>query len=182
MLFSITDFWDGRVNNLSDQIDGPVHNVLEMDSNWDLITNYVSQSNHYTNLFKKYDLPITTHSIKSSLIEFMHGLTTPNSPFDQYLQGDSAALSDSALRGWETFQKRGCIRCHQGTNIGGVIMRFGYFGIAKTGSERSDDQGRYMFALFAPRQALVSCCELKKRRYHSPLLSRWTNGCIRRSH
>lgn len=145
-IFNYRFFWDGRVNNLSDQIDGPVHNVLEMDSNWDLITNYVSQSNHYTNLFKKFDLPITTHSIKSSLIEFMHGLTTPNSPFDQYLQGDSAALSDSALRGWETFQKEGCIRCHQGTNIGGgMVMRFGYFGIGKTGSERSDDLGRYMF-------------------------------------
>lgn len=26
-------FWDGRANSLSDQLDGPVHNVLEMDSN-----------------------------------------------------------------------------------------------------------------------------------------------------
>ncbi|MFA0425183.1 cytochrome-c peroxidase, partial [Vibrio sp. 10N.222.54.A1] len=59
---------------------------------------------------------------------------------------DNAALSETAKRGWETFQEEGCIRCHQGTNIGGgMVMRFGYFGLSKTGTERSEDQGRFMF-------------------------------------
>ncbi|MBE8574628.1 cytochrome c peroxidase [Vibrio sp. OPT18] len=145
-VFNYRFFWDGRVNNLDDQIDGPVHNVDEMDSNWQHITDYVSQSDTYINLFQEQSTPIDEASIKAALIEFMQGLTTPNAPFDLYLQGDNAALSETAKRGWETFQEEGCIRCHQGTNIGGgMVMRFGYFGLSKTGAERSEDQGRFMF-------------------------------------
>ncbi|MEZ9870701.1 cytochrome-c peroxidase [Vibrio sp. 10N.261.51.C6] len=145
-VFNYRFFWDGRVNNLGDQIDGPVHNVDEMDSNWQHITDYVSQSKAYIDLFQEQSTPIDEASIKAALIEFMQGLTTPNAPFDLYLQGDSAALSETAKRGWETFQEEGCIRCHQGTNIGGgMVMRFGYFGLSKTGAERSEDQGRFMF-------------------------------------
>ncbi len=145
-VFNYRFFWDGRVNNLGDQIDGPVHNVDEMDSNWQHITGYVSQSDTYINLFQEQSTPIDEASIKAALIEFLQGLTTPNAPFDLYLQGDNAALSETAKRGWETFQEEGCIRCHQGTNIGGgMVMRFGYFGLSKTGSERSEDQGRFMF-------------------------------------
>lgn len=144
--FNYRFFWDGRVNNLGDQIDGPVHNVDEMDSNWKHITDYVSQSETYISLFKEQSTTINEASIKAALIEFMQGLTTPDSPFDQYLRGDHSALSDKAKRGWEAFQEQGCIRCHQGTNIGGgMVMRFGYFGLSKTGSERSEDQGRFMF-------------------------------------
>ncbi|MEZ9700081.1 cytochrome c peroxidase [Vibrio sp. 10N.261.46.E12] len=145
-VFNYRFFWDGRVNNLGDQIDGPVHNVDEMDSNWQHITDYVSQSDTYISLFKEQSIAIDEASIKAALIEFMQGLTTPNAPFDRYLQGDSKALSETAERGWKTFQDEGCIRCHQGTNIGGgMVMRFGYFGLSKTGSERSEDQGRFMF-------------------------------------
>ncbi|MEZ8859291.1 cytochrome-c peroxidase [Vibrio sp. 10N.247.311.51] len=145
-VFNYRFFWDGRVNNLDDQIDGPVHNVDEMDSNWQHITDYVSHSDTYINLFQEQSTPIDEASIKAALIEFMQGLTTPNAPFDLYLQGDNAALSETAKRGWETFQEEGCIRCHQGTNIGGgMVMRFGYFGLSKTGAERSEDQGRFMF-------------------------------------
>ncbi len=145
-VFNYRFFWDGRVNNLSDQIDGPVHNVDEMDSNWALITDYVSKSPTYIDLFKSQEMAINTASVKAALIEFMRGLTTPDSPFDRYLRGDTAALSAAEKRGWETFQEEGCIRCHQGTNIGGgMVMRFGYFGLSKTGSERSEDQGRFMF-------------------------------------
>ncbi|MGO2160991.1 MAG: cytochrome-c peroxidase [Vibrio toranzoniae] len=144
--FNYRFFWDGRVNNLADQIDGPVHNVAEMDSNWGYIIDYVSQSDDYVNLFNEEGTDINEASIKAALVEFMRGLTTPHSPFDQYLRGNSSALSESEKRGWRTFQEEGCIRCHQGTNIGGgMVMRFGYFGLSRTGAERSKDQGRFMF-------------------------------------
>lgn len=139
-------FWDGRANTLESQIDGPVHNTAEMDSNWPLITDYVTTASLYRPLFSQLGLEINEASIKSSLVEFMKALTTPNSPFDRYLQGDENAIGESAKQGWRTFQEEGCIGCHQGTNIGGgMVMRFGYFGVSKTGQERSDDQGRFMF-------------------------------------
>ncbi|UTT86942.1 cytochrome B6 [Vibrio pelagius] len=138
-------FWDGRANTLESQIDGPIHNTVEMDSNWPSITQYVSQTPQYQPLFSQLGLEINEQSIKASLVEFMRALTTPNSPFDSYIQGNEEAIGESAKKGWYAFQEEGCIRCHQGTNIGGgMVMRFGYFGLTKTGQERSEDQGRFM--------------------------------------
>ncbi|MGF1742773.1 c-type cytochrome [Vibrio profundum] len=137
-------FWDGRANSLEDQLDGPVHNVLEMDSNWERITDYISKSQRYSKLFVQAGLDITEANIKTTLIEFMRGLTTPKSRFDQFLLGKRSALNEQEKRGWESFQEEGCIQCHRGINIGGgMVMRFGYFGEDKTGNRRTDDTGRH---------------------------------------
>jgi cytochrome c peroxidase len=42
-------------------------------------------------------------------------INSRNVPFDNYLQGDDSALSDSALRGLDLLAgKAGCIQCHSG--------------------------------------------------------------------
>lgn len=79
------------------------------------------------------------------LIEFMNALTTPNSPFDQFLLGDTGALNEQQKRGWKIFKQEGCILCHRGTNIGGgKVMRFGYFGEDKIGENRTQDTGKHL--------------------------------------
>ena len=79
------------------------------------------------------------------LIEFMNALTTPNSPFDQFLLGDTGALNEQQKRGWKIFKQEGCILCHRGTNIGGgMVMRFGYFGEDKIGENRTQDTGKHL--------------------------------------
>ncbi|CAH0526079.1 cytochrome-c peroxidase [Vibrio hippocampi] len=137
-------FWDGRVNTLQDQIDGPVHDPVEMDSSWQKIVDYVTASNQYLALFARADLTPSEETIKHAMVEFMKSLTTMNAPFDQYLMGDSDAINESAVRGWQTFQSLGCIACHRGTNVGGgLVMQFGYFGVDSRGAERSNDLGRF---------------------------------------
>ncbi|WP_117236349.1 cytochrome-c peroxidase [Vibrio maerlii] len=138
-------FWDGRVNRLSEQIDGPIHDPQEMDSNWNNIETYVKQSKRYSDDFEKLGLKISEQSIKSALVEFMEALNTPNSDFDQYLLGNREALNSSAKRGWQKFQDEGCVTCHRGQNIGGgMVMRFGFFGEDKMGNKRSEDTGRFL--------------------------------------
>ncbi|WP_237360736.1 cytochrome-c peroxidase [Vibrio marisflavi] len=142
--FNYRFFWDGRANSLADQLDGPVHNVLEMDTNWSEITRYVRSSKRYPNMFGHVDLDINERNIKAVLVEFMLGLTTPSSPFDQYLLGNQSALNERQKRGWESFQHEGCINCHRGVNIGGgMVMRFGYFGENKIGENRTNDTGKH---------------------------------------
>ncbi|MCL9779972.1 c-type cytochrome [Vibrio sp. S4M6] len=137
-------FWDGRANSLFDQLDGPVHDIREMDSNWAFIANYVTRSQLYSKLFEQANLDINEQNIKATLVEFMKGLTTPSSPFDQYLLGNKSALNEQQIRGWESFQKEGCVNCHRGVNIGGgMVMRFGYFGEDKIGKQRSSDTGKH---------------------------------------
>ncbi|MCG9678640.1 cytochrome c peroxidase [Vibrio sp. Isolate24] len=142
--FNYRFFWDGRVNSLHDQLDGPIHDVVEMDSNWPDIIAYVRQSPVYQQYFTKADLEINEYSIKTVLVEFIRALNTPNSAFDQYLKGNESALSADAKLGWEAFQTEGCIRCHQGQNVGGgMVMRFGYFGQDTIGKGRIADKGRF---------------------------------------
>ena len=135
-------FWDGRANSLEEQISGPITNPLEMDSNWQDIEYYVSQTDHYQLLFNAIDdFDINADNLRFALAEFMRSLQTPNSPFDRYLQGEKHALSTQAKRGWLTFQSVGCVQCHQGQNIGGsMIQKFGYF----TATNAQEDTGRHL--------------------------------------
>lgn len=45
--------WDGTANSLMAQIDGPVQNPLEMDSNWEEIEKYVQTNPSYQALLSK---------------------------------------------------------------------------------------------------------------------------------
>lgn len=81
------------------------------------------------------------NNIKRAIVEFVKGLQTPSSPFDAYLLGETDAMNEQAIRGWETFQQVGCVQCHQGRNIGGaMIQRFGYFQVP----DDNVDTGRHL--------------------------------------
>jgi cytochrome c peroxidase len=67
-------------------------------------------------------------SLLDALATYERSLLTPDSRFDQFLKGDSAALTPEEHRGYQLFQSLGCISCHQGVNIGGNLFeRHGIF-------------------------------------------------------
>lgn len=58
-------------------MDGPIHDPLEMDSNWPKIESYVQNNEQYQALFKRAgNLPISIDNIKASIVEFVKGLET----------------------------------------------------------------------------------------------------------
>src|SRR5262245_58365773 len=70
-------------------------------------------------------------------------LMTP-SPFDRFLNGDTAALDETQKKGLALFMDKGCATCHGGVNVGG----HGYypFGVVeKPGSDilPENDKGRF---------------------------------------
>ncbi|ACJ31248.1 Cytochrome c peroxidase [Shewanella piezotolerans WP3] len=135
-------FWDGRANSLYEQIDGPIHNPLEMNSNWgDIAARLSSQASYQSAFAKHYDEVITEDTIKDALITFMMQLNTPGAPFDKYLKGEANAMPQAAILGWEKFQDLGCIYCHQGRNIGGNL--FQKFGSVEPVETLNSDLGRY---------------------------------------
>ncbi|ETX09037.1 MAG: cytochrome B6 [Candidatus Entotheonella gemina] len=144
--FNFSQFWDGRATNLEDQIDGPVHATLEMDSNWPDIIAKLKQDPSYQSTFKKlYPEGIQSHTIKDAIATFERSLVTP-SRFDQYLQGNQRAISEEEKKGYEHFKSYGCVACHQGVNIGGNMYQ--YFGVMGNyfedrGQITAADYGRY---------------------------------------
>nr|WP_275974305.1 cytochrome c peroxidase [Shewanella pneumatophori] len=140
--FNTRFFWDGRANSLHEQIDGPIHNPLEMDSNWQAIRNRLAEIPSYNTAFNQvYADGITETTIKHAIVSFMMQLNTPGSAFDNYLNGDEKALSVTALNGWHKFRSLGCIYCHQGQNIGGNL--FQKFGNVHAVATESEDLGRF---------------------------------------
>jgi len=121
---NIAQFWDGRAKTLEDQIDGPLHNKVEMDSNWPDVVKKISADQSYVSSFKQlYDGEISEQTIKHAIAEFERTLITLDSRFDQYLRGDDNAINDKEKKGYQLFKGFGCVACHQGENVGGNLFQ-----------------------------------------------------------
>jgi len=140
-------FWDGRAETLEDQIDHPTHGFNEMDSNWLDITNKLKLSPEYQAAFAElYAQGIQSATIKDAIATFERSLSTPNSRFDRFLQGDVQILSEQEKEGYRLFKSYGCASCHQGVGIGGnMFQRFGVMGdyFADRGKPTKADLGRF---------------------------------------
>lgn len=122
---NFVQFWNGRAATLEDQVEGPTHHPKEMASNWKQIIGKLSKDDAYVRAFEKSYGPgaIEPARIKNAIATFERSLTTPNSAFDRFLDGDTTALDSHARNGWRLFQEFGCVSCHQGTNLGGNLYQ-----------------------------------------------------------
>lgn len=144
---NFAQFWNGRAENLTDQIEGPINNDMELGSSWSEIIPKLKKDPSYEKQFGEiYKTGITQESIKDALVEFEKSLVTP-SAFDKYLLGDDNAIDSLAIEGYALFKKNGCIVCHQGQNVGGnMYQKLGITGDyfkARGGPITEADLGRY---------------------------------------
>lgn len=139
--------WTGRWTVMSDQIDAamraPHSLATEAEDAVELIRPYYAED-----FARAYpELGLTLDTFHDALTAYLLSLSTPNAPFDRYLRGEQEALGDEARRGWELFQRYGCVSCHQGMNLGGnMYQRFGvmddYFSQRGPGCGVPLDDGR----------------------------------------
>lgn len=127
---NIAQFWDGRAKTLEEQAAGPVHNPLEMGSNWQEVAAKLAADSEYPAQFgRAFPDGITAHNIAAAIAAFERTLLTPNARFDRYLRGDTGALSRDEQKGFRLFVNQGCASCHQGAGVGGnMFQRFGVMG------------------------------------------------------
>ena len=122
--FNANQFWDGRAKNLKEQAEGPIHNPIEMGSNFEEVVKKLNKDANYVKAFNKiYKDGITGTNITNAIAEFESSLITPNSRFDQFLRGNTKALNSDEKEGYKLFKEYGCISCHNGINIGGNLMQ-----------------------------------------------------------
>jgi len=122
--FNSVQFWDGRAETLEDQAQGPIHNPVEMNSNFDEVVAKLQKEPYYRQFFKKvYKNGITGPNIVNAIAEYEKTLITPDSRFDKYLRGDISVLTKDEKNGYKLFKEYGCISCHNGVNIGGNLMQ-----------------------------------------------------------
>jgi cytochrome c peroxidase len=146
--FNFVQFWDGRAITLEEQAAEPVHNPLEMASNWPEVLNKLRADPQMVEAFHElFKDGVTEEAIVASIAEFERSLVTANSRFDRWLRGDDQAITPLELRGYRLFKNYGCISCHQGVNVGGNLYAYmGAMGdyFADRGSKITEaDLGRF---------------------------------------
>ncbi|NRA12349.1 MAG: cytochrome-c peroxidase [Crocinitomicaceae bacterium] len=110
---------DGVNPSLEAQVGAPIQEHSEFDFHILLILERLKQISKYQELAKKgYDSEITEFVFVNSIAEFERTLVSNNSPYDQYLQGNKKALSESQIRGKKLFfDKFYCGKCHNGDDL-----------------------------------------------------------------
>ncbi len=111
-------FWAGESPSLEAQADSAITGNLAGNGDPVMIEERLAQIPEYVALFQEafgIDRPTYEHVLKAIASFERSSLVADNSPLDQYLAGDEAALSEEAMRGKALFQgKAGCIQCHHG--------------------------------------------------------------------
>ena len=164
-VFNEAQFWDGRAEDLAAQAKGPIQAGVEMANTPEQVVVTLKSMPQYvawfTEAFPGEKDPVTFDNMAKAIEAFEATLITP-APFDKFLNGDDAALTDVQRTGLNLFVDKGCASCHSGINVGGN----GYFPfgvIEKPGAEvlPEGDQGRFAVTKTADDQYVFRAAPLR---------------------
>ena len=110
-------FWDGRAASLEAQATGPLGNPREMNQDLTKLAGKLRAISGYAKLFERAypGQGITLGTAVKALAVFERTVASAPAPFDAWLDGNEAAISPSAKRGFVFFNGAGrCAACHTG--------------------------------------------------------------------
>ena len=117
-------FWDLRAKGLEEQALVPIKTLEEMRGHqyqeekvMDEILVRIRKIPEYNKRFAtvfKDNSPVSAENLARALAAYERTLVANNSRFDQYMRGDSNALSRGEKEGLNLFLKTGCAKCHSG--------------------------------------------------------------------
>lgn len=118
-------FWDGRAASLEEAIaqhiaDPAIMGQPDLDAALAPLRKPALYRQQFSAAFGGWR-PVKPGNAVAALAAYIRTLVTPHGPFDRYLEGDSTALSESALRGQRLFVEKGCAACHFWVNFAGPI-------------------------------------------------------------
>ena len=119
--YNFKQFWNGSANSSDEAVKLSLlaKDMIGFDPQKDL-PKIIRASGYPKNM--------SFNDMISALTVYISTLNTPGSRFDQYLLGNSAALTDSEKKGYALFQSYGCISCHQGRLVGdNLLQKFGIY-------------------------------------------------------
>ena len=117
---------------MEDQAKGPILAHVEMAMpNPEYVVAKLKTIPGYVEEFKKAfpneKDPITYDNVAKAIAAFERTLVTP-SRFDEFLKGNTKALTKEEKEGLRLFIDKGCVGCHNGVAVGGgMFAKFGVF-------------------------------------------------------
>jgi|GEM_PF-84963 len=115
--------WDGHFHTLEEQVRGPLLKRGELNLDTNEAINRLASNSAYTALFTRAfgDGTITFDRVAKAIATFERCLISGNSPYDQYLNGNTSLMSQSAIRGMNLFfdtTQTNCSNCHNSLGTG----------------------------------------------------------------
>ena len=134
-VFFQTQFWDGRAAMLEDQAKLPITNPIEMGQpSGAAAVSAIAADAEYQAMFKAaYGAAPNFDDLGRALAAFERTLVFLDAPYDRFVAGDAAALSEDARAGFGLFNgKARCVSCHQfnGGNPIGTDHKFHNVGVS----------------------------------------------------
>lgn len=119
-------FWDARASSLEEQVLEPIEDPNEMDLTLGEASSRVG---------------LDSTTISRALASYVRSILSGDSPYDQFVSGDRAALSDEQQMGLQILRGKGnCTSCHvgptftdEGSHNTGIAWRDGQFSDAGAG-------------------------------------------------
>jgi len=109
--------WDGRFDTLEAQALGPIQSPGEMNMALGAVVDRLGAVAEYRKLFEAAfpGQPMSGKTIGSAIATYERTIVSSPAPFDAWVDGDEAAVSDAAKRGFAVFTgKANCVACHSG--------------------------------------------------------------------
>ena len=142
--FAKSLFWDGRVESIEKQSHIPIEDSREMNQHIDIATGKIAKIKGYEVLFEKAfgSKEVTKDKIGKAIATFERTLISPQSKFDQFIDGQAALFSDDEVMGLHLFRTRAqCMNCHSSGYFSN--NQFENDGTSLLGSKQ-EDLGRYL--------------------------------------
>ena len=112
--------WDGRAGSLEEQALGPIQAGVEMNLPLDQLMARLNDIPEYHPLFEAAfpGQGISSPTVAKAIATYERTVVSGRAPFDEWIEGDEKAISDSAKRGFVLFnRKANCAACHSGWNF-----------------------------------------------------------------
>ncbi len=109
--------WDGHFRNLEAVAFGPITAAKNMNLPEKDLIERLSQIPDYVRAFHAAfgESKITRRNIELALATFERSIVSSEAPFDRWINGEEAAISEAAKRGFDVFNgKARCASCHGG--------------------------------------------------------------------
>lgn len=113
-------FWDGRAPTAEAQAKGPIEAPAEMNLPLEQAVARLSAIPEYKARFTRIfpQEGITGDTIVAAIATYERTVVSSYAPFDAWVDGDEAAITDQAKRGFDLFtSKAHCFRCHVGARF-----------------------------------------------------------------
>lgn len=142
--FHFVQFWDGRSPDLIDQAKGPILNPDEMAFETEAqVEEVIGAVPEYQEMFKiafpNAEKALTFQNIAEAIAAFERTLIS-RSRYDDYMDGNRGALTNTEQRGMKLFIETGCITCHTGHQFGANMYQ--KMGLVYP-YENTEDMGRF---------------------------------------